>query len=361
MNIFDLYTDYLQITPGLATATGLSSILDKAVSHDQVTRMLANHESDSKALWRTVKSLVREHEHIDGCLIFDDTILHKPHTDENEVICWHYDHATGKSVKGINLLTTFYYSQNSEQPLKIPVAFDIIAKYSYCEIKSKSEVCKSPVTKNELMRKQILQSLKNQIKFSYVLADSWYSSGENMKFIHQRKKYFIFDLKSNRLATLGDRNKPNWTNISQLDLQAFKPVRVWLKDVELPILLIKQIFINKDNSTGIRYLATNNLDLTSEDFLNIYKKRWSIEEYHKSFKQNTSITKSPTKTVKTQCTHIFAAIVSYTKLERYKFSTKLNHFALKSKLFLNAAKAAFRELELIKQQHAEFESLGMTA
>ena len=59
--------------------------------------------------------------------------------------------------------------------------------------------------------------------------------------------------------------------------------------------------------------------------------------------------------------HIFAAIVSYTKLERYKFSTKLNHFALKSKLFLNAAKAAFRELELIKQQHAEFESLGMTA
>ncbi len=126
MNIFDLYTDYLQIIPGLATATGLSSILDKAVSHDQVTSMLANHESDSKALWRTVKSLVREHEHIDGCLIFDDTILHKPHTDENEVICWHHDHATGKSVKGINLLTTFYYSQNSEQPLKIPVAFDII-------------------------------------------------------------------------------------------------------------------------------------------------------------------------------------------------------------------------------------------
>ncbi len=93
--------------------------------------MLANHESDSKALWHTVKSLVRAHEHIDGCLIFDDTILHKPHTDENEVICWHHDHAGGRSVKGINLLTTFYYSQNGEQPLKVPIVFDIITKYGY--------------------------------------------------------------------------------------------------------------------------------------------------------------------------------------------------------------------------------------
>jgi len=159
-----------------------------------------------------------------------------------------------------------------------------------------------------------------------------------MKFIHQRKKYFIFNLKSNRLATFGNRNKPNLTNISQLALQAFRSERVWLKDVELPILLIKQVFINKDNFTGTRYLATNNLNLTGDDFLNIYKKRWSVEE-----------------------SHIFAAVISYTKLERYKFSTKLNHFALKSKLFLNAAKAVFRELELIKQQHAIFEKSNMTA
>ncbi|MBY0380214.1 MAG: hypothetical protein K2P99_07435 [Burkholderiales bacterium] len=95
------------------------------------------------------------------------------------------------------------------------------------------------------------------------------------------------------------------------------------------------------NPTGVRYLASNNLNLTSDEFTNIYKKRWSVEEYHKSFKQNTGMTKSPTKTVKTQCTHIFASIISYIKLERYKFSTMLNHFALKSKLHINVAKTAF--------------------
>ncbi len=361
MNIFDLYTDYLQVSFSQTTATGLSNVMDGAVSHDQVTRMLSKINGDSKALWLEVKPLVRQHETDDGCLIFDDSILHKPHTDENDIVCWHYDHCQNKNVKGINLLTTFYYTQAGNQPLKVPIAFDIVAKYSQCDIKSKQETRKSPVTKNELMRSQIDVAIKNSVKFSYVLADSWFSSGENMKFIHKKKKYFIFDLKFNRLATIGDRNKANWQNINKLDLQSHTPVRVWLKDVELEILLVKQVFKNKDGSTGIRYLASNNLNLTGDDFANIYKKRWSVEEYHKSFKQNTCMTKSPTRTVKTQCAHIFASIVSYIKLERYKFSTKLNHFALKSKLYINATKAAFKELEQIKLQHIQFEKLAVAA
>ena len=82
-NIFDLYTDYLQISLGLATATGLSRLMDNSVSHDQVTRMLSNTEFDNKELWINVKAIVRQHETDDVCLIFDDIIAHKPYTDEN--------------------------------------------------------------------------------------------------------------------------------------------------------------------------------------------------------------------------------------------------------------------------------------
>ena len=73
------------------------------------------------------------------------------------------------------------------------------------------------------------------------------------------------------------------------------------------------------------------------------------------------MTKSPPRTVKTQSAHIFVLIVSYIKLKRYEFSTKLNHFALKSNLYINTIKAAFKELELIKLQHAKFEALAITA
>lgn len=46
---------------------------------------------------------MRQLEREAGCLIFDDTIQEKAWTDENEIMCWHYDHSKGRVIKGINL------------------------------------------------------------------------------------------------------------------------------------------------------------------------------------------------------------------------------------------------------------------
>lgn len=37
-----------------------------------------------------------------GVLIVDDSIAEKPYTDENDIVCWHYDHAKDRTIKGIN-------------------------------------------------------------------------------------------------------------------------------------------------------------------------------------------------------------------------------------------------------------------
>jgi hypothetical protein len=66
--------------------------------------MLSSKEYDSKDLWREVKTLVRSHESEDACIIFDDTIISKPYTDENDLICWHLDHSKNCNSKGINNL-----------------------------------------------------------------------------------------------------------------------------------------------------------------------------------------------------------------------------------------------------------------
>jgi hypothetical protein len=55
--------------------------------------------------------LVREYESEEACLIFDDTIVSKTYTDENDFICRHWDHSKGRNEKGINLLTAFYRTQ----------------------------------------------------------------------------------------------------------------------------------------------------------------------------------------------------------------------------------------------------------
>ena len=355
--LLDIYTDYLHVTFRSATATGLSTMVDGAVSHDQITRMLSKPAKGSKDLWLSAKPLVRRHESEDACLIFDDSIIEKPHTDESDLVCWHYDHTKNCSVKGINLLSAFYHSQPSDQELalRVPVGFECIQKpIRYCDLKTRKEKRKSTVTKNELMRSMIMQCIQNQLMFLYILADSWFSSAENMRFIHRKGKYFIFDLKCNRQAALSDddRKQGRWQRIDELPIPEHTPVKVWLKELDIPLLLVKQVFTNKDGSTGVRYLVSNDLTLDYQRFETLYQKRWSVEEYHKSIKQNTAVGKSPTRTLKTQTNHLYAAILAYIKLETYKFASSLNHFAIKSKLYNAALKAAFKELNEFKTQFA---------
>ncbi len=360
-NLLDLYTDYLQVTFRMATATGMSEMMDGSVSHDKVTRLLSRNDFTSKDLWSSVKPLVRQHETEGACLIFDDSIVEKPYTDENELICWHFDHTKNRSVKGINLLTAFYHSRAPDQdlPLRVPIGFEAIRKpVWYCEVKTRKEKRESVVTKNELMRQMINRCIQNQVKFTYVLSDSWFGSSENMRLVREKKKIFIFDMKSNRLAVLSEegRNAGRWTALEDLAIPAHTPIKVWLKDLEFPVALVKQVFTNKDNSTGVRYLVSNDLTMTYDQFDTLFKKRWSVEEYHKSIKQNTALAKSPTRTIRTQSNHLFASILAYVKLEKYKFTTSLNHFALKTKLYNSAIKAALKELHEIKSTTQAFGS-----
>lgn len=181
--LLDLYTDYLQVTFGQASATGLAQMLDDALSHDKFTRLLSNNEFSSRDLWLSVKPLVREHAHSAACLIFDDVIVHKPHTDESELVTWHFDHTENRVVKGINLLTAFYHAHLSgqEMPLRVPVLYEAVKKeIHFCDLKTRTEKRRSSVTKNELLRQMVEQSIKNGLLFRYVLADSWFAAAENM-------------------------------------------------------------------------------------------------------------------------------------------------------------------------------------
>lgn len=64
------------------------------------------------------KSAARECETQNGVLILDDSIADKTYTDENEVNCWHYCHAKGDVVKGINLLSCMV-RYSAHEPLSL--------------------------------------------------------------------------------------------------------------------------------------------------------------------------------------------------------------------------------------------------
>jgi hypothetical protein len=346
--IIDLYSDYLLYSSGQTTATGLSKLLDGTLSHDKITRFLSTGSFDDKRLWMEEKKLVRRYEDENASLIFDDTIIEKPYMDEDEIVSWYFDHKESRTIKGINLLSAFYNSEKNGENIRLPIGFRIVAKTEeYIDEKSGEKKRRSPVTKNQMMQEMIGQQIQNRVKFRYILADTWFSSVGNMKFIAKKKKVFIFEIKENRLITDSEekRNKGAFERLDQAGIPEGGSIKAWIKDLTFPVLLYKQVFRNKDGSTGTRYLATNDVTMTDEQFKTLYKKRWSVEEYHKSLKQNASIGSSPAHTVRTQSNHIFMAIFAYVKLEMLKPGTKLNHFALKTKIYMASMKTAKTEFQ----------------
>jgi len=354
-HMLDLYTDYLITSTSATTATGLSELLDHAYSHDQITRFLGQEQYHQKQYWRQIKSTVRRIEHEDGVIIVDDTIEEKPYTDENDIVCWHFDHTTNRHVKGMNLLNFVYHRQfDDDRDFSCPLSYEIIAKTeTYVDAKTGKTKRKSPITKNALMRGRLkILTFTNGISYRYVLWDSWFSSADNLKFVkHTLQKDVIGAVKSNRTVALSaeDKQHGQFVAVSDLDSDPGTTREVYLRDVDFPVLLTTQVFINKDGSSGVLYLISTDTTLSYTEITTLYQRRWNVETFHKSLKQNASLAKSPTKVERTQRNHIFAAMLAFLKLERLKLKTTLNHFALKHRLYMKALKSSFAELQHIKE------------
>lgn len=344
-NMLDIYSDYLLASFSQTTATGLSALMDGEISHDQVTRFLSSKKKTSKDLWLIVKPFQRKINSSDGVLIIDDSIEEKPYTDENDIICWHRDHSKDTYVKGINFVSLLYHNKD----VSLPLGFELVAKTEeYFDKKSQKMKRRSPITKNEMARSMLAQAVKNQVLFRYVLFDIWFAAKDNLMFIkHNCEKDFICPIKSNRKVALSltDKKAGRFQAVSTLEIEPNAELEIYFEGVDFPCKLIKQVFTNEDGSIGIQYLISSDTTLSRDKMTTIYQKRWNVEVYHKSLKQNVSLAKSPTQTETTQTNHFFAALCGYTKLEMLKVETKTNHFAMKTKLYINALKSAFQTLQ----------------
>jgi hypothetical protein len=344
----DLYTDYLLSASGATTATGLSAMIEGAVTHDQVqvTRWLSTQEFTSRDMWLHVKSVVRPVESEAGVLIFDDTIQEKTWTDENELMCWHFDHVSGCSVRGINLVNALYHSNGTS----IPVALELVKKPIQCsDLKTHQVKRRSEVTKNELMRQMISTCINNELKFRFVLTDCWFASVENFEFIREKKRHFIAALKDNQLIALSqeDRNNKFYKRVDELNFSGQTAMRGWLKDDDNEILVVRQVFTNKDSSTGILHLVCSDLTCDYDTITTTYKKWWQVEVFHKYLKSYVNLAKSPTQTVRTQSNQVFLSICATFKLECLSLKAKLNPLAVCRKLLINATRSAYAELQLL--------------
>ena len=220
----------------------------------------------------------------------------------------------------------------------------------FCDIETRRLKRASEVTKNELRQEMFLQALQNQLVFRYVIMDSWCASKDNFELILSKHKHFVAVLKENRLVALNqaDKAQGRFVRVDSLQLADKQAVRGWLKGFEHEVLFVGRVFTNQDGSTGRLSLVCSALTCDGERVADLHQKRWKIEEYHKSLKSNAALAKSPTRTLRTQSNHVFLSICAVFKLECLKRVHKLNHFALRAKLYVETLQHAFAELGRLK-------------
>ncbi len=134
----------------------------------------------------------------------------------------------------------------------------------------------APITKNEMARQMILQAVKNQVLFRFVLFAFWFASSENLMFIkHDCQKEVICPIKTNRKIALSLKDKINgqYAAVSTLEIQMDTELEIWLEAVDFPLTLVKQVFTNEDGSGGILYLIASDRTLSFDHITTIYQRR----------------------------------------------------------------------------------------
>lgn len=337
-NLSDIYIESLMTNIGQVTCTGISAITEGRIGHDQFTRLLSSGYFNERYLWFKAKPVCEEIRGGDSVFIVDESVEAKPYTDESDLISWHFDHCIGRAVKGVSFLTGLYHSNG----VSVPAGVEFVTKTR----DTKEGKSKNKEGKNVLFRKLVEHALKN-IDFKYVLADSWFGNSDNMRFIQQKQGLFVLALKSNRKVamSLEDKQQGRYTSIKDMRLEGRTAV-VYFEKLDFPVLVSCQVFKNGDD-TATLYLASNDLSLSFDQITTIYKKRWKVEEYHKSIKSNTSFAKSPTRRTTTQKSHFVASIVAFNRFELLKLRNGKNHFATRNYINVIAARhanLALREL-----------------
>ena len=142
--------------------------------------------------------------------------------------------------------------------------------------------------------------------------------------MEEKKWKFIGEVQFNRNVSPADK-KGTWVKVSELEFAEKEVKKVWLKNFG-PVLVCKRIFKNGD----IRYLITNDLELTNHDnFISHSGNRWSIETMHRGLKQACGLERSYMRKAQAQINHIFCAFVAFIKLELRRFKDDITWYQQK--------------------------------
>ena len=228
-------------------------------------------------------------------LIFDDSTYDRSRSKMVELLAWIYDHNSGRSLKGFKLLTLGWSDGNSFLPLDFVLCSSTKADKRLqgitkeldkrsCGYKRRIEALTKSTDHLEAMVKR---AINFGLRADYVLMDSWFcfpailaALGKHLPVICMAKD----------LPTVLYQHKGKWVRLSKLySLLRKKPgkakiltsVVVETKEGQQ----VKIVFVrNRNKKRQWLGIVSTDTELSNEEIVRIYGKRWDIEVFFKMLK-----------------------------------------------------------------------------
>ena len=291
-----------------------------------LNRFLTQHKWDVRRLNTIRLQQVLSHRE-GGVLIVDDTIIEKS-GEHMDGVGFLFDHCKGKSVLCHDIVSTYYQHGDQQVPLYFtPYVKEELAMQMDIWFKTKIQLAL------DLLRRSLIQISPEAVVF-----DAWYMSKDLVDFVSSRGITWVSSAKSNRLIQLDD----NWISLSSyaksLSKNSFKRVNKmmideqrfkWLFETTIVmknIGLVKLIILReRRNSKTCTFLVTNNTCLDDLKVLEYYKKRWSIEVFHRDCKQHLGMGEYQVRRLDAVVIHLHLVFLAYTLLKNAWFNPFLQH------------------------------------
>jgi len=292
----DLYCSFLEVTSDRYSALSLSEVSPESatLSHDSISRWLAGEKVRPKDLWQIAKPEVTNKP---GILVFDDVVIDKSRSGKTELVNWQYSGSKHDITKGIGVVNALWQTNKEHY---VPMDY---------RIWNPPEDGK---TKNDHFRDMLNAAERRGLAPEMVVADSWYSSLDNLKSIRSRGWDWVMGLKSNRLV-----NKP-LVQISTLEIPD-EGLVVHLKGYGW-IKLFR--FVAKHGRTD--YVGTSKLDSSRDEVKEYFERRWSVEVLHREAKQTCGFDRCLANTGRAQRNHIGLSLITWIRRHKRRLIDREN-------------------------------------
>jgi hypothetical protein len=284
---------------------------DQSALNHFVTDSEWDEQTVNKRRIELIKEHVKDIPDKDALLIIDDTLSHKTGAKIEEVGIF-YDHTTSGYSLGHQVVSSLLAAQDNRFPLDFQV------------YKKRKEGDTSFKTKIEIAHDLIRAAYENKLRFSCVVFDSWFLAQKLVRYIVSLKKYWISQLKTNRVIRMNTGNIPVKKFVQSLSQDQFQKIKIkeqsfWVYAQTVTISKLGKVklvvfYETEDFSDEATVLGSNAHVWTPDKVIFSYKQRWSIETFYKDSKINLGFEDYEMRKLKGIIKHWHLVFAAYTLL-----------------------------------------------